>query len=283
MPESSIKAGIHAIQAPFLITEGGLFSAFSPVCRNRDHMSKASSNAIQRITHSLSPIMDMLYPPRCAGCQRTGHVLCSACLAQILPLPAPVCPRCGLPTVQAGLCRECLYAQQPLKHITALRAASEYREPLRACIRALKYDGSTRLAEPLGLLLAGAYRSYGLSADALLPVPLHRGRFAQRGYNHAALLAQACARSLALPCCEEMLVRQRATLSQVGLSPGDRQHNVQGAFACSSSFARGALYGKTLVIIDDVCTSGATLEACAAPLFAAGAREVWGLALARPI
>ena len=159
-------------------------------------MSKASSNAIQRIIHSLSPIMDVLYPPRCAGCQRSGHVLCSSCLARIHPLPMPICPRCGLPTPQAALCRECLHTQPA---ISALRAAGKYKEPLRACIRALKYDGNTRLAEPLGLLLARAYQRYGIAADALLPVPLHQERYAQRGYNHAALLAEACARHLTSP------------------------------------------------------------------------------------
>ncbi len=192
----------------------------------------------------------------------------------------PICPRCGLPTTPAGLCRECLHVQPA---ISALRAAGEYKEPLRACIRALKYDGNTRLAEPLGLLLAQAYRRYGITADALLPVPLHQERYAQRGYNHAALLAEACARNLHISCYEHLLVRHRATLSQVGLGPGERRQNVQGAFACSLALLRGVLYGKTLVIIDDVCTSGATLEACAAPLFAAGARAVWGLALARPM
>ena len=236
--------------------------------------------SIQHAIRKLQPLLDILYPPRCAGCQRTGSVVCSFCLSQMLPLPTPVCPRCGLPTPQAALCQECRYTPP---FITALRAACAYEEPLRACIRALKYDGNTRLAEPLGLLLAQAYRRYDISANAMLPVPLHQERLAQRGYNHAALLAQVCARHLHIPYYEHLLVRYRATLSQVGLSPGERRQNVQGAFACAPALARGALYGKTLVIIDDVCTSGATLEACAAPLIAAGARAVWGLALARPM
>ncbi len=164
-----------------------------------------------------------------------------------------------------------------------MRAASAYQEPLRGLIHALKYDGNTRLAEPLGLLMAQAYRRYGLSADALLPVPLHQERYAKRGYNHAALLADVCARHLSLPYYEEMLVRHRDTPSQVGLNQGERQQNVRDAFDCSPTFARDALVGRTLVIIDDVCTSGATLEACAAPLFAAGAKVVCGLALARAV
>jgi ComF family protein len=244
------------------------------------------SNTLQRLMRGLSPIVDMLYPPRCAGCQRTGFVVCDACLTQMTPLPLPVCPYCGIPVSGAALCPACRYdqyAQRPGPRITAMRAAGGYEEPLRSCIRALKYDGNTRLAEPLGLLLAQAYQRYALDADAMIPVPLHRERLKQRGYNHAALLAEVCARHLSLPYSEEVLMRQRNTASQVGLNTGERRQNVLNAFAFSPAFARSALTGKTLVIVDDVCTSGATLEACSVPLFAAGAKEVWGLTLAKPV
>lgn len=236
-------------------------------------------NMLARAVHRLSPLLDALYPPHCAGCQQSGHVLCSACAAKMTLFTLPVCAGCGLPLAQAGVCGSCR-ANTP--RISALRAASPYQEPLRACIHALKYNGNIRLAEPLGLLLAQAYRHFGIATDALLPVPLHSERLTQRGYNHAALLAEVCARHLGVPLYKDMLVRHRATRSQVGLGPSERRRNVQDAFLCSPSFARGQLRGRTLVIIDDVCTSGATLEACAAPLFAAGARAVWGLTLARP-
>ncbi len=227
----------------------------------------------------LTPLLDALYPPRCAGCQQSGYVLCPACIAKMPLLPLPVCLYCGSPLAQAGVCRFC---QSHPPRIGALRAACVYQEPLRGCIRALKYTGNTRLAEPLGLLLAQAYRHYGIVADALLPVPLHSERLKQRGYNHAALLAEVCARRLRIPYVEDMLVRRRDTRPQVGLSHLDRLQNVQDAFLCSPTFTRGQLRGRTLVILDDVCTSGATLEACAAPLFAAGAQAVLGLTLARP-
>ena len=126
-----------------------------------------------------------------------------------------VCPPCGAPTTPAAVCQQCRYAQPRL---TALRAVSEYREPLRACIHALKYDGNKRVAEPPGLLLAWAYRRYDIPAAMLVPVPLHQERYAQRGYHHAALLAAACARHLHLPCYEHLLVRQRATATEPGSS-----------------------------------------------------------------
>jgi len=239
-------------------------------------------NMLARAVHKLSPLLDALYPPHCAGCQQSGHVLCSTCAAKMTLFPLPVCACCGLSLAQAGVRGVCGACRANAPRISALRAASPYQEPLSSCIRALKYNGNTRLAEPLGLLLAQAYRHFGIAADALLPVPLHNERLTQRGYNHAALLAEVCARHLRIPLYEDMLVRHRATRPQVGLGSSERIQNVQDAFLCSPAFARGQLRGRTLVVIDDVCTSGATLEACAAPLFVAGAQAVWGLTLARP-
>jgi len=159
---------------------------------------------------------------------------------------------------------------------------SLYQEPFRSYIHALKYAGNTRLAEPLGHLLAQAYISYGMQADVIIPVPLHNERQQQRGYNHAYLLAEICAAQIGIPLRDDMLIRHRATLAQVDLKAGERQQNVVGAFACTPPFATGALFGRRILLIDDVSTTGATLEACAAPLFSAGASAVWGLVLARP-
>lgn len=178
------------------------------------------------------------------------------------------------------MCRQCQYHPPGL---SGLRAVSSYEEPLRSCIHALKYNGNTRLAEPLGQLLARAYWHYALQLDAIIPVPLHDERQQQRGYNHALLLAEICAGQVNLPLYENMVVRYRATPAQVGLPAGERRQNVAGAFCCSPAFTTGALFGRRILIIDDVYTTGATLEACAAPLFAAGTKEVWGLVLARPL
>jgi ComF family protein len=156
------------------------------------------------------------------------------------------------------------------------------QKPLRGCIHGLKYDGNTRLAVPLGFLLAQAYRRYGMQSDMLIPVPLHSERQKQRGFNHASLLAKVCSAHIGVQMNEDILVRHRATVAQVDLHPRERYQNVAGAFVCSSS-AKHAVYGRRIIIIDDVSTTGATLEACATPLFTAGAKEVWGLVLARPL
>ena len=228
----------------------------------------------------LQQLLDILFPVHCAGCQRTGRVLCPDCIAQIQLLPSPFCEFCGTPLSTYGVCKNCQYH---LPKLSGQRAVSLYQEPLRGCIHGLKYDGNTRLAEPLGLLLAQAYRRYGMQADMLIPVPLHSERQRQRGFNHASLLAEVCSAHLGVHMNDSILVRHRATVAQVDLHPRERYQNVAGAFACSSSSANSVLNGRRIVIIDDVSTTSATLEACATPLFAAGAKEIWGLVLARPL
>jgi len=160
---------------------------------------------------------------------------------------------------------------------------SGYEGILRTCIHALKYEGNVRLAEPLGQLLAEAYQYYSMQVDVIMAVPLHAERQKARGYNHASLLADVCARQVLAPHYDNIVMRHRATSAQVGLSARERQQNVVDAFCCAPMFTTGILYGKSILIIDDVATTGATLEACAAPLFAAGAKAVWGLVLARTV
>ncbi|MGZ3610036.1 MAG: ComF family protein [Ktedonobacteraceae bacterium] len=227
----------------------------------------------------LQQILDTVFPVHCAGCQKIGQVLCPACIAQIQPLPSPICDFCGTPLSTYGVCKNCQYHRPKL---SGQRAVSLYQEPLRDCIHQLKYDGNVRLAVPLGLMLAQAFRDYVMQADMLIPVPLHKDRYQQRGYNHALLLAEVCSEHIGVPLKHNILVRHRATVAQVDLHPRDRYQNVAGAFACSL-YANNVLEGQNILIIDDVSTTGATLEACATPLFMAGAKEVWGLVLARPL
>jgi ComF family protein len=224
--------------------------------------------------------LDLLFPPQCAGCKQSSSVLCSTCMAAFLPLPQAICPHCGNPMPATGGCRQCRYHMLGL---SGLRAACVYQGALRSCIHALKYDGNKRLAAPLGQVLAQAYRDYGLRADVIVPVPLHSERERQRGYNHAVLLAAECALNVKLPLRLDIVARHKATHAQVDLAAHERHLNVAGAFHCTPAFASGALHGCSILLIDDVSTTGATLEACAAPLFAAGAKAVWGLVLARPV
>jgi ComF family protein len=139
------------------------------------------------------------------------------------------------------------------------------------------------MARPLGTLLAQTYQQTRLAADMIIPVPLHTERQQQRGYNQAQLLAEVCSAELGIPLHISLLTRVRATTAQTHLPISERLRNVAGAFVLHPKSNVRALSKSNILLIDDVCTTGATLEACATPLFAAGANTVWGLVLARPL
>ncbi|HEX7737315.1 MAG TPA: ComF family protein [Ktedonobacteraceae bacterium] len=224
--------------------------------------------------------LDLLFPPRCVGCLYGGHLLCPLCWQTMQPLTRPLCEHCGAPLSETGeICSSCRYHRLQLH---GLRCVNNYQGPLRKAIHALKYDGQQRLAEPLGLLLAGAFQHYEMDVDGIVSLPLHPLRQRERGYNQAALLASSCATHLKVPYLEDLVIRQRITRPQVGLAFHERLQNVAGAFTLATG-ARARLPGyRALLLIDDVSTTGATLEACAAPLYAAGVQHIWGLVLGRP-
>lgn len=233
----------------------------------------------QRLRARFQQGLDLLFPPRCAGCARGGSLLCTTCLQTMPPLTTPICQICGTPVPPGGTC---LGEQYIHTHLHGLRSLNIYQGALRQAIRALKYAGQQRLAAPLGLLLAEAFRHYKLHADGIIPLPLHVQREQQRGYNQATLLARVCAAKLRLPCLEQMVMRRHATRAQVGLTSRERQQNVADAFSLIPGSPPLPRHYQTLLLIDDVCTTGATLAACAAPLYAAGVSQVWGLVLGRP-
>lgn len=234
----------------------------------------------QRAQKLLQQSLDLLFPPRCSGCQRNGHLLCPDCLQTMQPFEQPLCLRCGAPLAQPQ--DACVSCQRNPLTFHELRSVNFYQGALRSAIHAFKYEGQQRLAEPLGLLLARAFTLYHMRADALVPLPLHEQRQRERGYNQATLLARVCATHLKVPCLEDRVIRGRATRAQVGLSAQERRQNVSGAFALVPGALSREMVGCAILLIDDVSTTGATLEACAEPLYAQGIREVRGLVLARP-
>ncbi len=186
----------------------------------------------------------------------------------------PTCPRCGDALPDDGHCRRC--RSSPLR-IDGIRSVYFFDGPAREAIHRLKYDGLTALAAPLAEAMADAWRESPWPADAVVPVPLHGRRQGERGFNQSALLAREFARQTGLPFDEAVVTRQRPTRPQVELDATARKENVRGAFATTGR----TLEGKAVLLIDDVCTTGATLEACAAALYEAGARQVYALTLAR--
>jgi ComF family protein len=175
------------------------------------------------------------------------------------------------------VCAEC---QDVASSIDGIRAYAFHREQLREAIHQFKYEGLTALAPPLGALMTEGWESLapeGVQIEVIVPVPLHPTRLRKRGYNQAALLAQELGRALERPVIEDVLARTKATVPQVGLSSRDRQANVEGAFTCADN----RLAGNLVLLIDDVYTTGSTLEAAALALREGGAASVWAYTLAR--
>ena len=234
----------------------------------------AMSPLIQ-LEHLKEALLDLVFPPHCVGCGGGGSFLCPSCCVSLPHLTPPLCPKCGLPLARGGPCPAC--ARTPLS-IEGIRSPFLMEGLVRECVHHLKYRNLRALARPLGRLLADYLESSPLPADALVPVPLHRRRLRERGYNQAALLAREVARGTGLSLVDGSLVRRRDTPAQARSgSAAERRGNVEGAFACRD----GRLKGKRVLLIDDVCTTGATLDACARALKEAGALSAWGLTLAR--
>jgi len=221
-------------------------------------------------------ILDLLYPPRCVGCEDVGAWFCGECMSQVHRVSRPLCEQCGhaLGEVSSRVCRRCRSA--PLQ-IDCIRSVAYSEGALREAIHALKYRGVTALAVPLADLMAEHWARYPMEVDVIVPVPLHKRRLRWRGFNQAVCLASELAKRIDLPVDEDVLIRHRATAAQVDLDAEQRKENVEGAFRCTD---RGAVDQRVL-LIDDVCTTGSTLEACAVALRQGGARSVQALTLAR--
>ncbi len=223
-------------------------------------------------------VLSLLYPPRCVACRRVGAVLCTSCMRAFPPIRPPVCPRCGHPLPKVAPCQTC--RRGILRALDRVRSAARFQPPLREAIYALKYRGARALGPVLGAYMAARLRPQALTVDLIVPVPLHAERHQRRGYNQATLLAQPVAEVLQAPLATEALVRIRPTAPQITLPFSERQTNVAGAFCCPDpSYVRD----RRILLVDDVMTSGSTLEACAAALKEAGARSVWGYTLARAL
>lgn len=218
--------------------------------------------------------LDWLYPPQCGGCGQPGSRWCANCERALRLIGPPVCLLCGLPLQTNGICPDCQEFPPPF---TALRSWAVYNGPLRKAFHRLKYEGDLALGEtlsrPLGVLLA----SLSWPIEIVAPVPIGRARRKERGYNQAALLAYPLALCSGIPYQSHALGRKRETRTQVGLNPLERKLNVADAFIAD----REIVEGKSVLVVDDITTTGATLNACAQALHGAGARSVFGLTLAR--
>jgi ComF family protein len=235
---------------------------------------------------ALRAALDLVLPPLCAGCRAPiadAGGLCPACWAQVSFLAPPWCERLGIPFMHdpgPGVLSMEAIADPP--SYGRARAAVRYDGIARDLVHRLKYGDRIDLATSMGRWMAHAGRELLDDADALVPVPLHWRRLWGRRFNQAAVLARAAAAGRSIPVLTSALRRRRATAQQVGLSRRARADNVQGAFAVTAE-GKAALCDKRLVLVDDVLTSGATVDACARVLLRAGARNVDVLVFARVV
>jgi ComF family protein len=174
----------------------------------------------------------------------------------------------------------CFRCQTTPLSVAPVRSALLFEGAVRDAIHALKYRGAEHIADVLAVKMADAWRYYDMMGDLLVPVPLHPEREAQRGYNQAKLLARALAPKIARPLADDTLYRVRPTRSQAHLDRKERWKNVADAFTCPDAVD---LSGLSVVLIDDVATTGATLDACAVALLTRGAKQVSALTLAHAV
>jgi ComF family protein len=231
----------------------------------------------------LRGLLNMLLPPRCLACRcvvAQPDSLCAACWLSMRFIAAPLCERCGLPLELAPPPGSASFCACPPHRFSQARSVLVYDDACRPMILGLKYTDATHLAPGFAAWMARAGSDILADADLLAPVPLHRWRLLKRRYNQAALLAQGVGRRCGVSVLADLLIRRRPTRPQEGLTRAGRRRNVRGAFVLRPRYmARVA--GKRVVLIDDVLTTGATLDECARALLAAGAAEVCVLTLAR--
>ncbi|HAU29228.1 MAG TPA: amidophosphoribosyltransferase [Rhodospirillaceae bacterium] len=245
---------------------------------------------MKRLRKGLSRLRDVVLPPLCLSC---GDVLgddgaiCPACWSDLSFISRPFCDACGLPfesEAKAGADDDggllCLACSRKMPPFSKARSVLRYDGACRHLVHRFKYGDATHAAPHLGAFMARAASDLPLAGAVVVPVPLHRWRMVLRMYNQAALLGDVFARKTGLEMVPDLLVRHRATRTQVGLSRQERQNNLKGAF-CIHPRRRSVLAGKTVVLVDDVMTTGTTMEECARVLLSAGAARVFVVTLAR--
>jgi ComF family protein len=229
--------------------------------------------------------VDVALPQLCASCREPvgSDGLCPACWSKLSFIAPPYCERLGIPFAYdpgPGVLSMEAIADPPAYR--RARAAVRFDDVARTLVHAFKYGDRLDLAPMMGRWMATAGRSLTAEADAIIPVPLHWRRYWARRFNQSALLAEAIASASQVPLVLGALKRVKATPQQVGLSQSARALNVQGAFQVSPS-GKAAITGRCLILVDDVITTGATIDACARALLRAGAAEVNVLTFARVV
>ena len=243
---------------------------------NQAGLQKRLAQVYYQMYHVIWQSLDWVFPPECGGCGRKGFRWCQECQAMVEPIGPMVCPVCGDPQTTSQTCNNCILMPPSYQ---SLRSWAAFKGPLRAALHRLKYRKDLALGDSLSHPLIGYLKDLNWSVDLIVPVPLGKKRMNLRGYNQAALLARPIALANSIHYSAKALMRIKDSPTQVGLTIKERHQNVSGAFWANPE----VVSGKRVLIVDDVTTTGATIEACAQALRESESAEVFALTLARAI
>lgn len=227
-------------------------------------------------TEIISHSLDWLFPPRCAGCGRFGEVWCQACRNRVKLIREPYCELCGSPKPDKAYCLNCASWDY---NFDAARSWGQYSDVLRKAILSLKDRHNVYLGVALAECMYAVLAAQSWKVDLLVPVPLAPHRLAQRGYNQTDLLAQPLAASSGLRYADNLVSRSHETVKQFELHAAQRWENLMGAFQVQGIEAQNA----NILLVDDIMTTGATLNAASIALKKAGASRVYALTLAKTL
>ncbi len=228
--------------------------------------------------------MELIFPRRCPVCgqivQPSGELICATCFLQLSPVKSPVCRKCGKEVLgdHYEYCPDCMRRQRTFDSGMAL---FNYNEAARRSMAAIKYKNRREYLDFYGAALSRRFSKIvgHWQADCLIPVPIHPSRRRQRGFNQAEELAKRLEKSWNIPVCSQILIRNRKTVPQRDLNPSERLKNLREAFRLHPDCCKNLVhfFPKTVILIDDIYTTGSTIEACARVLKAAGVQRVYFL------
>lgn len=231
----------------------------------------------------IKDFINVLYPKniKCIICNselstNTHYSICDKCTKSLPFIRGKVCVKCGEPIVSDG--SYCVHCKNEMPHFKMCRSVFIYRDPIKNLVRSLKYDNKKYLAETLSSFVASEFVNMAIDVDIVVPVPISEHRRKVRGFNQAELLCVVLKDKLHIDVRSDLLVKVKETSSQAYLSKDEREKNLDGAFAVNN---KAEVKGKTILVVDDVYTTGTTLNECAQTLLKAGAKEVYCVTLAR--
>jgi ComF family protein len=240
---------------------------------------------VSSVRQLLNALLDVILPPICHICHSfipdAGKIhICPACLNRLPLVSSPLCPICGIPFTGAGGDHRCGACLSHPPHFDSARAQFLYEGHIRDLIHSFKYNKLTHLRSPLALLALEGVSGFLADHEPhfIVPVPLHSSRLRQRGFNQAVLLGRVLSRQISLPMLPDALIRTRPTEPQIELTAAERRLNVKGAFTVNRA---DRIAGKRILLLDDVMTTGSTMNECAKELKKAGATVVIAATIAR--